>query len=576
MKHDHQIVQKSLQYLKEEPLLAFRKQVETLMASEDVKSRDELAERMSSCLRFGTAGLRGRMEAGYNRMNMVTVYRFSFALSLEIKCSAIAKKVLIGFDGRKLSRDFAHEAAHIFSAQGIEVHLFNDNVPTPLCAYATKNLKASFGVMITASHNPACDNGIKLFHNSSAQAYGEILHRLENYMVSAPLRTDFMRSSAPDKNAIKQVPEHVFLDYLREIKTTRFFDQPCSDDVPIVYTPLHGVGKTMFMRALNDAGFHTITLVDAQAEPDATFPTTPFPNPEENHTLDMAHELALKNNLNWVFASDPDADRLQVSARTVSGSFKKLSGNEMGALLAYFAIRRARELGIKPLVASSIVSSRMTKAMCKKLGAHYVDALTGFSNIVAASGKAESVTGYRFVFGYEEAIGFLVGNVVLDKDGINAGARFMEIVCYLKQSNKTVWDFLDELMLQYGLFVTSQWSIRFDGIGSLDAMKQVMKQVIAMPSSQMAHCLTVSGVQKYDLNNEQTHNSYEGMQANVVIFESDQARLIIRPSGTEPKIKFYLELNDQATDVKYLSMKRSALEQKLHECRSHIEILLGG
>lgn len=576
MKHDRQIVQKSLEYLKEEPAVALREQIEALMAKDDAQARDELMERMGSCLRFGTAGLRGRMEAGYNRMNMVTVYRFSFALCLEIKNSALAKKVLIGFDARKLSRDFAHEAAHVLSAQGVEVHLFNESVPTPLCAYATKSLQASFGVMITASHNPAYDNGIKLFQKSSAQAYGGILHRLENYMASAPLRTDFINSNTPDKNAIQQVSEHVFLDYLREIKTTRFFDQPCSDDVPIVYTPLHGVGKTMFMRALNDAGFHKITLVDAQAEPDGAFPTTPFPNPEENHTLDMAHDIALKNNLNWVFASDPDADRLQVSARTVSGSFKKLSGNEMGVLLAYFSIRRAQELGIRPLIASSIVSSRMTKAMCNKLGAYYVDALTGFSNIVAASRKAECSTGHQFVFAYEEAIGFLVGNVVLDKDGINAGARFMEIVCYLKQSNKTVWEFLDELMLEYGLFVTSQWSIRFDGIGSMDSMRQVMKQVIAMPSSQMAHCLAVSGVHKYDLNNEQTHSSYEGMLANVVIFESDQARLIIRPSGTEPKIKFYLELNDQATDVKYLSMKRSALEQKLHECRSHIEILLGG
>ena len=199
--------------------------------------------------------------------------------------------------------------------------------------------------------------------------------------------------------------------------------------------------RILFLTALSEEGFHQVEMVSLQAEPDGEFPTVSFPNPEENHTLDMAHELALKKGIAWVLANDPDADRLQVSTLDDSGSFRKLSGNETGAIFAYFSIIRAKRLNFRPILASSIVSSRMVKNMCQKLGADYVESLTGFGNIVAEAIRAEHDTGNQFVFAYEEAIGFLVGTVVLDKDGINAGVRFMEIIRYLKDTKKTVWEF---------------------------------------------------------------------------------------------------------------------------------------
>jgi phosphomannomutase len=575
MKFDQRIAEKCAAYLQEEPNPRFRQQITTLMALDTEDAQLELYDRMNHIVRFGTAGLRAPMEAGYNRMNSVSIYRLSHALSIELGAK---KRIVIGFDGREHSEDFAQEAAAILGVLGHEVYLFSTVTPTPLCAYATKNLKADVGMMITASHNPKADNGVKLYQSNSAQINGPLLYCLEHRMDAVPLLCDFMASHQKDIQSVstKKISQQVFHDYLREIKDTRFFENQSGGEVKIVYTPLHGVGKNLFLAALLEEGFDRVLVVDAQAEPNGAFPTVIFPNPEEANTLDMAHELAYKEQVAWVFANDPDADRLQVSAPDALGSFQKISGNEMGAIFAYFAIARARVLNQKPLLASSIVSSRMVKHMCHKLSAHYVDALTGFSNIVAAALKAESETGYQFIFGYEEAIGFLVGKVVLDKDGINAGARFMEIVGYLERCNKTVWEFLDELYLEFGLFVNNQWSMRFDGIGSMDAMNRVMEMVKELDPIKISQCLGGSNCQKYDLNRSQKNNNYEGLNANVVIFESSEARLIVRPSGTEPKIKFYLELCDQATDHTILSMKRLALDHKISEYREHIEILLGG
>lgn len=572
------IEKKCAQYLLEEPNEVLKSEMRDLLDANTEDSRHELVSRMSHHLRFGTAGLRARMEAGYNRMNKVSVYRFSYALGHEI-CQGRqgSTDVVLGFDGRKNSRDFAEEVAVTLGSMGANVHLFDMNIPTPICAYATKHLQAAIGIMITASHNPSYDNGIKIFDRRSAQVTGPALQRIETNMALAPLRPDFIgdhegyiRHFSP-----KKIGDEIIASYLHDIKQTQFFASDLLDhNVGIVYTPLHGVGKKFFLQALSQEGFNKVVVVAEQAEPDGGFPTVAFPNPEENHTLDRADMLAIATKCEWVFANDPDADRLQVSCYNSSGRFSKLSGNEMGSILGYFAILRAQEMGIKPLLASSIVSSRMLRAMCLQMGAHYVDSLTGFSNIADSAMRAETNGDHVFVFGYEEAIGFLVGQVVLDKDGINAGARFMEIVGYLSKSNKTIWQLLDELYLRFGLYVNTQWSMRFDDIAAMTTMAKMMAKVRALSTSEVANCLGQSECKKFDLSFEQKNNCYEGLRADVVIFEINQVvRLIVRPSGTEPKIKFYLELFDRATDLHLLSNKRSQLREKIAEQRANIEIL---
>ncbi|HXW53801.1 MAG TPA: phospho-sugar mutase [Myxococcota bacterium] len=564
-------------YLLEEPDTALRTQIHQLLAAKEAGFL-ELENRLMRHLSFGTAGLRGRMEAGYNRMNLVTVYRFCYALGVELKKTSNNRRVVIGYDARENSELFAKEASRILAAMGADARLFTSYVPTPLCAYAVKNLSARAGIMITASHNPKWDNGIKLFAENSAQAYGPILTVIEQKMAHAPLRNEFFETHQHSlKEArVQEIDDEVFKNYLSDIKKTKLFnDDEIDSAIKVVYTPLHGVGQRFFLAAASQEGFGNVTLVEAQSEPNGQFPSVCFPNPEENHTLDLAWETARAHDINWVFANDPDADRLQVSVRDENQEWRRLTGNEMGSILGYFAINRALLKGIKPLVASSIVSSRMLRAMSEQLGATYVDALTGFSNIVFKALETQKASDCHFIYGYEEAIGFLVDQVVLDKDGINAGLRFLEIAGFLKKSQQTVSEFVATLYQQFGIFVNDQWSVRFEGVNGMRKMASVMAAVRALPSEKMADMLSQSEVQKYDLNEAQKNNSYEGMQADVIIFEINPfLRLIVRPSGTEPKIKFYLELFEKVSSPQRLMNQKSVLERRLREFRSKLAFIL--
>jgi phosphomannomutase len=569
--------EKCAQYLLEEPNPTLRAQIEQLLRSNTALGWQELFNRMDTYLQFGTAGLRGRMEAGYNRMNLVLVFRFAYALALEINEEKDKKRhIVVGYDGRLNSKEFAFEIADVVRSLGISVALFDQTIPTPICAYAVKHCEAKASVMVTASHNPGYDNGLKLFDEQGAQAFGSMLARIEKHMLQAPLRHQFLKmyENAPQKT-LQSIGDDVVHHYMKDIETTKFFDNNELDhDINIVYTPLHGIGKKFFLKALRQEGFNHITLVEEQAEPDGKFPTVVFPNPEENHTLDFAHQLASVLKYDWVFANDPDADRLQVSCSDSAHNFIKLSGNEMGCILGYFALLKAKKKGISPLIASSIVSSRMLKAMCAKMNALYVDALTGFSNIIHAALEAEKKQGHQLVFAYEEAIGFLCGKVVLDKDGISAGARFMEIAGYLKKQKKTIWQLLDELFLEFGIFVNTQWSLRFDDSFAMASMQKFMSEVRMIPVEKIAKSLGQSECRKYDLQMIERDNDYETMQANVVIFEAkDRARLIVRPSGTEPKIKFYLETSEQASDQQSLWNKKRELNETVQKLRHNIENL---
>lgn len=562
--------QRCKNYLLEEPNEEHRRQIEALLKANDEESQKELEDRLGRNCHFGTAGLRARMEAGYSRMNLVSIFRFSHALAQDLLALEKKPVVVIGFDGRNNSSKFAEEAAQIFGCLGLKVHIFKDLVPTPLTAFATKYLKASAGIMITASHNPAFDNGVKVFSSCGAQLSGPRLKNLEQLMEQAPSRKVFLEK-APSIVPARTISPEVFNSYLSEIKSTRLFkNHELDHSINFVYTPLHGVGKEFFKEAIKQEGFSNIHVVDEQACPDGNFPSVVFPNPEEEHTLDKAQELAKNSRISWVFAHDPDADRLQVSC--LSGDdFVKLSGNEMGVILGYFAIIKALELKTKPLVASSIVSSRMLKSMAEALNAKYIDGLTGFSNIVDKAMKAQKQNGCQFIFGYEEAIGFLVGQVVLDKDGINAGVRFLEVAAFLSQSQKSIWQLLDELYLKFGVFVSSQWSKRFDGIEAMNNMNNMMK-TLRVEHKQVCKLFDDSECNFYDLAFEQENNCYAGLLADVLIFESKEMRLIIRPSGTEPKIKFYLELMDRADNQKMLNNKRAKLAEKIVRVKENFSL----
>lgn len=556
-------------YLEEEPDDELKAQVAILLHD---NNEEELRERFDKHLRFGTAGLRARMEAGYNRMNRVSIYRFAHALAQSL-LQFFKPSVVIGFDGRNQSDVFAKEIASILEVLKISVYLFDQALPTPLCAFAVKYLKVHAGIMVTASHNPKMDNGIKLYDSQGVQAPKAMLSVIESQMDVAPSRTVFFAHSEEALRATKakMLSDEIIDAYLKAITHERFFiDSEMDKNIDVVYTPLHGVGKNTFLKALNKEGFPSALVVNSQAEPDGDFPTVMFPNPEEDHTLDCAHALAKEKKISWVFAHDPDADRLQVSCVDDFLELKKLTGNEMGTILGYFAIKNALYLGKKPLVASSIVSSRMLRTMSERLGAHYVESLTGFGNIVAKALEQEAKTSHQFVFAYEEALGFLIGKTVLDKDGISAGTRFMEIAAYLKAKRQTVWQFLDELSLTFGLFVTEQWSIRFDDIFAMAKMREVMSLVRRLKPKEVAGIMGEGMYKKEDLL--EPSESYSALQSDVIIFDNESsARLVVRPSGTEPKIKFYLEVKRTVSDSLLLPTAKRELLGNAQSIRKKIE-----
>jgi phosphomannomutase len=555
-------------YFSEEPDPGLRAQIEELQ--DDKSRRAELYDRIFNYLRFGTAGLRARMEAGYNRMNIPTVYRFAYALAFLCPKS----RVVIAFDARYNSLNFAHEIASVLSKMGLDICIFSEAIPTPLCAFTTQDLRAQWGVMVTASHNPAYDNGIKLYDHQGAQAHGAILAQIEERMTKAPLREDFYKKY-PQNIKFNNINNNIFEKYFTHIKSYYFFKNNILDkNISVSYTALHGVGHKFFMPTALDIGFMHIDSVADQAEPDGNFPTLSFPNPEEEGALNHAYALARTKKLEWIFAHDPDADRLQVCALDAKNQMRKLSGNEMGVIMGFFAITKALQSSHKPLVATSIVSSRMLKAIALALGAEYIDALTGFSNIVAAALKVQKESVSRLVFAYEEAIGFLIGHTILDKDGINAALRFLEIAAYLKFLKKNIWDFLDELYLRFGLFVNEQWSLRFSGPESYDAMAALMNKWRALTREELEHILTIKNLSIYDLKQIQASGAYAGINANMIIFEhGSDFRLIIRPSGTEPKIKFYCELSARA-DKNNFNMTKKIITEHLHKLRKDIESII--
>lgn len=521
----------------------------------------ELEDRLKKHLSFGTAGIRARVEAGYNRMNMVSVHRVAYGLAHVFDNDT---NVVVGYDARKLSDEFALQIAKTMGVFGFNVYIFTKCIPTPLCAFAAKYLNA-LGVMVTASHNPPMDNGVKLFNKDSSQLVGDDLIAIEEQIALAMGKNDFMtkyRSIYENYEPIK-VSEQIISAYLDEIHKTKLSLTSHNKEFSVVYTPLHGVGKETFLQALKHEGYSTPLMVKEQAEPDSNFSTVKYPNPEEEHSLDMAYQMAYEHNCSWVMANDPDADRLQV-ATLYNKKFSKLSGNEMGAILGYFAIISAQQQGIKPLLASSIVSSRMLESICGEMGAMYVDALTGFANITEQALRAQNNSDHTYVFSYEEAIGFSFAQAILDKDGINAGLRFLQVIAYLDDKNKTVWQLLDELYLKFGIFVSHQWSLRFDGTLAHDKIAKMMSRIRQVSENEISSLFASDDCKKIEVAN-----------GKVIIFEqANKFRFLIRPSGTEPKIKFYLELMDRATDLAMVSNKKARLEKLLLDYANNIKCFL--
>jgi len=521
----------------------------------------ELRSRFSGHLTFGTAGLRAEIGAGPARMNRVVVSHAAHGLGqfLQEKHSPRAPSVVVGFDARHNSDVFAKDTAEILQAMGMRVVLFDQVTPTPVLAFAVRHLDVDAGVMVTASHNPPADNGYKVYlggEDGGSQIVppaDSLIHRAIMASHETARASTLARSHDYD-TAGKEVIEAYQAATLALAQT--FTDEGRSS-LTICYTPMHGVGGDVFLSLMADAGFSSLHPVDKQFTPDPDFPTVSFPNPEEPGALDLAFKTASAVGADLIIAHDPDADRLAVAlALPEDAGWKMLSGNELGAILASAKAKDAVSEGKDGVIGFSMVSSPIAAAIAKQHSLTPQDTPTGFKWISRIPG---------LIFGYEEALGYLVNpETVRDKDGISAGLYLACLAAGLHAEGKTLWDALEDVRGEYGGFASDQISLRFD---TMAVAGSVMDEVRNAPD-QVFSSLAIESVD--DLLKAQG----TGVQANLIVFQlSGGSRIIVRPSGTEPKLKVYLDTlrPDQETADRELEELRvsvsTAVEQLLQRFR---------
>ncbi|MFC8846067.1 MULTISPECIES: phospho-sugar mutase [unclassified Micromonospora] len=534
-------------------------------------SAPELADRFAGPLTFGTAGLRGPLRAGPNGMNLAVVTQAAAGLVAWLAAQDATGPLVIGYDARHGSREFAERTAQVATGAGRPALLLPRPLPTPVLAYAVRRLDAAAGVMVTASHNPPQDNGYKVY--LGAQLGGELGAGAQivppaDTGIEAAIRAVGPLADVPLGPAGQTVGDDLAVSYVD--RAAAVVDPAGPRRLKVAYTPLHGVGAAVLTAAFARAGFGIPGVVPEQAVPDPDFPTVSFPNPEEPGAVDRLVELAGRTGADLAIANDPDADRCAVAVRdggatdaagpaggagpagaNGAGGWRMLRGDEVGALLADHLMRR----GVQGLYATTIVSSSLLRAMCAARGLPYDETLTGFKWIVRAGGGADPL-----VFGYEEALGYCVApEHVRDKDGITAALTVAELAAGLKAQGRTLTDRLDELAAEFGVHHTDQLSVRVDDLRIIaDTMARVRA---ATPTTLLGQPVT----EARDLLPE----------ADVVILRSAAARVVIRPSGTEPKLKAYLEVVEPVADGDVPAARKRAATA-LAALRAEIAALVQG
>lgn len=516
-----------------------RAEIERFIESEDLEG---LAPAFAADLTFGTAGIRGMVGAGPGRMNRAVVIRTTAGLASRIVRTAVGP-VVVGFDARPTSRKFAEDTVGVLLAAGIPVSFFEEPTPTPLVAFAAKEIGAVAAVVVTASHNPPEDNGYKVYGANAAQIIPPVDAEVAAAIREVPPanevpRIEYIRSS----EMFDVVSDEMFDRYRVEVESVR--PQSVRSDLRIVYTPIHGTGGETVSRLLAAAGHGGLIRVTEQYDPDGTFPTVGFPNPEEPGALDLAVATAIREKGDVIIANDPDADRL-AAVMPLAGEWRALSGNDLGVLLGDFVLTHVKP-GERPIVVSSIVSSPMLGSLARERGARHESTLTGFKWIINAGLHLEEAGEGTFVYGYEEALGYAIGHPVRDKDGMSAALIFCDLVEILRRQGLTVWDRLVELWREVGMWASAQSSVTRTGSEGVAELLGAVDRLADHPPAEVAG-IAVEALTDYRRGADQ-RPFWLGAQDLVELGFGDQGRALVRPSGTEPKLKVYVDLHAVAGD----------------------------
>ncbi|NRD08258.1 phospho-sugar mutase [Rathayibacter agropyri] len=540
-------------WLAQDPDPETREELVRLLTASDASARAELEDRFGTRLAFGTAGLRGAIAAGSNRMNRVLVSQAAVGLAEHLLAQGIGRPtVVIGYDGRKNSRVFAEDSAALMAGAGIDTMLLPRLLPTPVLAFAVRHLGADAGVMVTASHNPPQDNGYKVYLGG-VDAGSQIVPPADTEIAERILEVARTKR-VPDlpRGQFRLADESVVSAYIEATAAVGRQSAP----LRVVYTAMHGVGWETAHRVLSAAGFDEPAVVVEQVEPDAAFPTVTFPNPEEAGALDLAFATARSGRAELIIANDPDADRFAAAVPDGSApeGFRRLTGNEVGALLGWRAAEQASRDGRKGgALACSIVSSPALGAVAHEYGLHFAETLTGFKWISRVP---------DLVFGYEEALGYLVNpGTVRDKDGISAALAFLSLASELAAEGRNIDDELEAFAERFGLFGSEQISLR---VTDLSEISRIMAGLRATPPT---------GIGGLAVARTEDLLSPGGVlpPTDALRFSLDGARLIARPSGTEPKVKLYLDAWSTDPDA---AARRSAVSSRLAALRSGATALL--
>ena len=520
-------------------------------------NEEEIKDRFYKELEFGTAGLRGVIGAGTNRMNKYTVGRATQGLANFINKMKIENpSVVISYDSRHMSKEFSEIAALVLNANGIKVNLFDNLRPVPELSFSVRYLNATAGIMITASHNPPEYNGYKVYWSDGAQIVPPIDKGIIDEVLSIKdfsLIKTLNKNEAIEAGLLNYVGEEIDDAFINALKSSCLNPEIIkkeSKNVKIVYTPLHGAGNLLVQRILKELGFENVYVVPEQEKPDGDFPTVSYPNPEDPKAFELALKLAKEVDADVVLATDPDADRLGVFSKMSNGEYVSYTGNMSALLICEYELSQKKEKGILPnngAIITTVVSSELTKAIAENYGAKVFETLTGFKWIGEKIRKFEEENSYKYLFGFEESYGCLIAPHARDKDGISAVMALCEATAFYKNKGWSLWEQMIKIYEKYGYYREGQVSIVLKGADGAEEIKNKMAKMRSNPPTELAglNVLEVRDYQEHVIKKADGEVSETDLPtSNVLYYElSNNSWCCVRPSGTEPKIKFYMGVN---------------------------------
>ncbi|WP_206810820.1 phospho-sugar mutase [Paradesulfitobacterium ferrireducens] len=539
----------------------------------------EIEDRFYTDLEFGTGGLRGILAAGRNRMNKYVVRKVTQGLAdliAEYGQRGRERGVVIAYDSRRFSPEFAREAALVLARNGIKAYLFESLRPTPELSFAVRHLHTLAGIVITASHNPKEYNGYKVYWEDGGQVPPEQANRIlakiqerEDWLGIEPLAEDEARR----QKLLVMIGEEIDRAYLKKVQTLSIHPElnlKSGNKLKIIYTPLHGAGTMLVRKALAQAGFHSVFVVPEQEKPDSEFTTVPFPNPEIPSTFDLARSYALEQGADLILATDPDADRLGVAVRAGDGSYVQLTGNQAGVILMHYILGQKQALGTLPAKAAvikTIASTDLADEVARSFKVKVENVLTGFKFIAEKVHEMEEEGWGQFQFGFEESYGYLAGTFVRDKDGIIAAVLLAEAALYYKiNGGRTLLDVIEDIYTRFGYYIEDQKSFTLEGIEGKEQMAKIMHHLRSLEFREIGG-IPVERIDDYE---QRFGKRWETGEVSILTLpRSDVLRfsfrgggfVMARPSGTEPKIKFYFSIKEE---------KREGLEETLQRVKEDI------